>query len=499
MSGLLATRKRTAVAVATAACALLCVLLASGGVARAATTRTWLGGTDANWSTPANWSPPGPPVDGDSLVFPTTAGTKATNNDVVDLDLGSIEFAGSGYTISGDGLTVDNAISTDQGVGAVVSVPVTLGGAMTINAARFSVLTFDATPLSINLDGHNLTVQGDGQVNVEGDITGTANLSVLGPGALVLSGVTTYTGSTTVDGGTLSLSGGSIGPPGITTVFGGGAFGGTGSVGPLTVADALLFPGINGVPGAITTPALTLGAATTARFTLDSFAASGNDVVVVNGPVVLGGALLQLRWAFDTTVGDQFTLISGATSLSGTFAGLPEGAVFTQSGRRFSITYKGGAGHDVVVTRLAAAPVDLAISATPSASTFSPGQSVTFTLVATNKGPSDAPNVVVTVDLPDGLGFESVSAPDGYKCAVPLVGEAGQVKCNAPLLAAGDSATITVVARVLDSATGTLVTPAAVSSDGAETASADNSTTASIMVQGGAMPFHLRAAMVAKS
>jgi hypothetical protein len=55
-------------------------------------------------------------------------------------------------------------------------------------------------------------------------------------------------------------------------------------------------------------------------------------------------------------VGAEFTLLATADpgGIGGTFAGLPEGAVFTQGGYQFQITYQGGsAANSVVLTRLA--------------------------------------------------------------------------------------------------------------------------------------------------
>jgi hypothetical protein len=54
-------------------------------------------------------------------------------------------------------------------------------------------------------------------------------------------------------------------------------------------------------------------------------------------------------------VGSSFTLITSTDGpISGTFAGLPEGATFTQDGLMFQITYQGGTdGDSVVLTRLA--------------------------------------------------------------------------------------------------------------------------------------------------
>src|SRR5262249_18491980 len=59
------------------------------------------------------------------------------------------------------------------------------------------------------------------------------------------------------------------------------------------------------------------------------------------------------------------------------------------------------------------------------------GTQVTFTLQATNTGPSDATSVVVTDPLPDGLIYTSASGP-GWTCLAP----GGRVICQRPTVAA---------------------------------------------------------------
>jgi uncharacterized repeat protein (TIGR01451 family) len=76
------------------------------------------------------------------------------------------------------------------------------------------------------------------------------------------------------------------------------------------------------------------------------------------------------------------------------------------------------------------------------------GQTLTYTLVATNNGPSAASNVVVTDDMPGGVSFVS---------AVPTQGTctgSTTVSCSVGSLASGGSATITI--RVTPLAAGTL-------------------------------------------
>ena len=83
-------------------------------------------------------------------------------------------------------------------------------------------------------------------------------------------------------------------------------------------------------------------------------AGTGYDQLNVTGTVNLGGATLQVN-PLATSVGDTFTIIQndGTDPVEGTFAGLAEGAWFTVGTAMFTITYKGGDGNDVVLTRSA--------------------------------------------------------------------------------------------------------------------------------------------------
>ncbi|HEX8916077.1 MAG TPA: PEP-CTERM sorting domain-containing protein, partial [Humisphaera sp.] len=59
--------------------------------------------------------------------------------------------------------------------------------------------------------------------------------------------------------------------------------------------------------------------------------------------------------AFPPTVGPQFRIIDnqGAAAVSGTFAGLPQGATLFAGGSAFVVSYTGGTGNDVVLTTTA--------------------------------------------------------------------------------------------------------------------------------------------------
>src|SRR4051812_19602824 len=102
--------------------------------ASAASTLTWTGGgTDSNWSTPANWSPAQAPVAGDSLSFPPGVSKLTSHNDLpADTSLGTITLTGSGYTLTGNSVsaavdgsgqnaTLDNTISLPMVLGQAIS------------------------------------------------------------------------------------------------------------------------------------------------------------------------------------------------------------------------------------------------------------------------------------------------------------------------------------------------------------------------------------------
>jgi hypothetical protein len=89
--------------------------------------------------------------------------------------------------------------------------------------------------------------------------------------------------------------------------------------------------------------------------TLNGSDAASYSNVQAAGPIDLGGSTLSLTLGFTPQVGDSFTLLSTGdpSSVTGTFAGLDEGATFTQDGLTFQITYQGGlGGNSVVLTRL---------------------------------------------------------------------------------------------------------------------------------------------------
>ena len=77
------------------------------------------------------------------------------------------------------------------------------------------------------------------------------------------------------------------------------------------------------------------------------------DQLDVSGNVNLSGALnVSFVNGFTSSPGQVFTIIRnlGSNPVTGSFAGLPEGTLFSVGGRLFQISYTGGSGHDVTLT-----------------------------------------------------------------------------------------------------------------------------------------------------
>ena len=84
-------------------------------------------------------------------------------------------------------------------------------------------------------------------------------------------------------------------------------------------------------------------------------AGTGYDQINVTGKVNLAGATLDVNLTFPPAIGSVFTLIQndGTDAVVGTFAGLQDGGTLVLNAMTFQISYVGGTGNDVVLTRTA--------------------------------------------------------------------------------------------------------------------------------------------------
>jgi large repetitive protein len=126
---------------------------------------------------------------------------------------------------------------------------------------------------------------------------------------------------------------------------------------------------------------------------------------------------------------------------------------------------------------------DLAVSKSGAPPTLVAGAPVTWTIVVSNNGASDAANVTLSDVLDPQTTFVSLgqSGP-AFNCTPPAVGANGTVNCSIATLASGASTTFTLVVNTKISAGGTLSNTANVSTTTAEATLANNSATASVTV-----------------
>ena len=152
------------------------------------TSATWASGDDAIFG---NGGAGGEVT----LTSPTRVNTLAFN-----------AFSGT-YTLgSGDQtMTLKNGITKNAsgtGVAAIIS-PITLGAAQSWTNHSAGALAIGPDP--VNNGGFLITVGGTGNTSVSGSIEGAGGLTKTGTGILSISGSSSYAGTTSVNGGTLSF------------------------------------------------------------------------------------------------------------------------------------------------------------------------------------------------------------------------------------------------------------------------------------------------------
>ena len=121
---------------------------------------------------------------------------------------------------------------------------------------------------------------------------------------------------------------------------------------------------------------------------------------------------------------------------------------------------------------------DLALTKTASPAQVAAGGTVTYTIVVTNNGTSDAVNAVLKDALPTGLTVVTAAATSG-SCTTTST----DVTCTWPTLAEGASSTVTVQALVAaDAPAGTVTNTASVASPAEDSNPANNSDSADVEV-----------------
>jgi hypothetical protein len=90
-------------------------------------------------------------------------------------------------------------------------------------------------------------------------------------------------------------------------------------------------------------------------------------------------------------------------------------------------------------TTVGAGSADLAVTKTDAPDPVVAGQNITYTITASNAGPSNATTATLTDTLPAGTTFVSLSTPAGWTCTTPAVGAGGTVSCSNPSAPLGNA------------------------------------------------------------
>lgn len=240
----------------------------------------------------------------------------------------SMMFTGSNYVMYGNSLVLPGGITNRIPYGT--------------NTIYFTV---DASQ-----EG-SLVVDDGGVLQLGGQIVGARTLHKQGGGELLLTGTSpSFAGTVSVEGGSVRADGSTTG--GTFDVLAGTLTGG-GTVDNVILDGGTLSPG----PGPAVMRVQGYASLNSGVFQVElngTTPGSGYDQVQVTQTIHIGNVQLDLRPTNNIALGTSFlVLTSGATNaISGTFAGLPEGAIVQAGGQYFTITYTGGTGNDVVITRL---------------------------------------------------------------------------------------------------------------------------------------------------
>jgi len=320
---------------------------------------------------------------------PTGLGASGAGNELVISSGNSVLLNFSGTLATGG--VGENIQMAGAGVGGKGAVRVLGGNDVVLSGS----ITFIAgAPWTFGVDDLTDSMTTTGVIDSQGNLNRA--LTKVGSGPLIISGASanTFGGGVVVKGGTLEVQNATATPLGNAAalvfvnstgtllvdssasvpndvILSGGTLSGTGTVPFVSGIGGTVAPGTG--TGRLFAGTVSLDADST--FSADIHGptvATDYDQLRVTSGVVLNGAKLALTDDFAAPPGTVFTLIdnTGPSPVSGTFAGLAQGAKFSLNGLGFQISYTGGTGNDVVLTTLATPANDLAIIGTGKSATF---------------------------------------------------------------------------------------------------------------------------------
>src|ERR1051325_10878324 len=352
-----------------------------------AVSRAWTGAAGSSFTTAANWNPAGTPGPTETLNFPGTITTHTINIDFPGFSAGPMIFS-DGYTITGNALTLTGDVTASKNV--TWSSDVKFGAPITLLTNSGATIAFNG---AVDVGGQNVKahkVQFTGTINGSGTITTGSSQFPLYVGA-----------GGNFNGRFANGGGGSINPffghlPSAAASMDNFVWAGLdSSIGDLAVNSITS----NGVIGVLHTKSFQFGSGTFDVYWSNNNSLSNGQAstIQVTGSVTLNGGQLKVH-SLPPLAGQTVLVIDndGSDAVNGTFANLPEGGKFYLFGT-YGISYHGGDGNDVVITKLADdwtltrltqsstesdyhAPVTFIATVTPGSGSGTPTGRVAFTI-----------------------------------------------------------------------------------------------------------------------
>jgi uncharacterized repeat protein (TIGR01451 family) len=207
--------------------------------------------------------------------------------------------------------------------------------------------------------------------------------------------------------------------------------------------------------------------------TLASFNQTAGPTASCSTPAPGANGTITCTWASLATNTTSIFALTIHTPANGS------GSVSNTATVSTTTTDPNGTNDNSTATTTLVASSDVGVTKSGPASAVQ-NQDVTYNISVTNNGPSDATGVQLTDTIPAQATFVSFNqnSGPGFSCTTPAGGGSGTVTCNIATLAAGATATFTLVVHTTASVSGGMLNTANVSSTSSDPNNANNSASA---------------------